>query len=196
MSTTTFTLLPSGGGLYAEWPYGGDLANWQVVSDFSDATEVTGTLVGQRDLHEVADLEPRGIDSISEVVVILRARVTNTGTPAANRIAPIWQLGDTLVQGTTITTLTDTYTNIRQTATRPGGGTWSVADINSLYVGYQLIARTAGANVTVSECALEVTVVGDIPNTPTADAVTAVTQSTTLTAKVSVVDEAVTVHGE
>ncbi len=126
----------------------GDLANWTpstgsnyqcVTSDDSDYVETLGSSYVE-DAHNLTN--PASVSgTINSVTVHVICR--KTGTSTNNQVAPLIRLAGTNTTGSNfaITTSDAEYSAV---LARPGGGSWSVDDLNSLQVGYRGRARGTG----------------------------------------------------
>ncbi|MGB5107341.1 MAG: BNR-4 repeat-containing protein [Candidatus Zixiibacteriota bacterium] len=76
----------------------------------------------------------------SVMVHIICAKV---GTSTNNQVAPILRLGGTNEIGTNFA-ITTSMAEYSQVVARPGGGSWTASDIDSLQAGYRLRARGLG----------------------------------------------------
>ena len=136
----------------------GATTHWQAVSDYgsSDGTSYvwagSGNTGTYTDYYTMQDaISPSG--TINSVTESIRVYVTSTSGPYAQTYL---RLGSTSITGSQWTpTTANTWTTHSDTLTRPGGGSWSWTDINSLDGGV-VLNRTSGTTV---ECTLVYVVV-------------------------------------
>lgn len=105
----------------------------------SDTTYVESSTVGDKDTYAMSDT---GISSGSVLAVrgVLVAKKTDAGT---RTIVPVYRLSGTEVDGSTLT-LTSSYALGAQAQdvqeTKPGGGAWSLSDVDSAEFGVKVTA--------------------------------------------------------
>lgn len=120
----------------------GDLANWtpsagsnyqcvdEVTADDNDYCETLGTSYVE-DAHNLAN--PSSVSgTVNSVTVYVRC--WKTGTSTNNQVAPLIRLGGTNTTGSNFS-ITTSPAEYSAALARPGGGSWSVADISNLQVG-------------------------------------------------------------
>ncbi len=130
----------------------GDLANWtpsagsnyqcvdEVTADDNDYCETLGTSYVE-DAHNLAN--PSSVSgTVNSVTVYVRC--WKTGTSTNNQVAPLIRLGGTNTTGSNFS-ITTSPAEYSAALARPGGGSWSVADISNLQVGYRGRARGNGS---------------------------------------------------
>jgi len=145
-SEETATLRPTGGGYYHEYqsqyPASGEF--WDKVDEVSaddSTTYITPPYTGPWFETFTLTSNPFSAgDSIISVEVFFRI-VRSGGTSTTNYVAPVLRLGTTDVVGTNRAS-TGSWTTWSEVLTRPGGGSWTVADFDSLEIGVR--ATSAG----------------------------------------------------
>jgi len=139
------TLTPNAAGVITNLTIGGTApaaTNWESVltpSD-SDETYVYNNGASQGDEYNLTN-GSTPIDSWSMTVTVhCVAKTTGTGN-----VSPAVYLGGTTVQGAW-QVLTGDYTDYSVTLARPGGGSWTQADITSLQAGVYLQETGGGSS--------------------------------------------------
>jgi hypothetical protein len=135
----TFDLLPDGVGDYTniEEQFPNSTAHWDKVDDAvaspdDDSTYLRTTSTSQqKDAFSLQDAADTG-GTITSVTVYFRFRSGTASQPGYAQ--PFLRLSSTETTGTEILHATTAYTNYYETLARPGGGSWSWADLNSLQV--------------------------------------------------------------
>lgn len=131
-------LLPTGAGAAATWtPSAG--SNYQNVDETStddDTTYNEDSTPGNIDSHAMENLTPAAATVIA-VLVNNVAKKTDAGPRTTrNKV----RLSGTYSNGTN-RNLTTSYMNYQDVfTTKPGGGSWSVTDVNNVEAGYETIA--------------------------------------------------------
>lgn len=147
----TQTLRPTGTGFYTGACVLVGPANWQDVDEFTPDENSTYVyaegvidLCGSpvQDTYQAQDFSGSGtLDSV--VVTIRCAKSAAAGTNTAQTLIRV-NSKDSLGTSNTVTT---TFADYRyQYAQKPGGGSWTVADVNALEIGAKLIASATGGN--------------------------------------------------
>ena len=141
----TEILRPNAAGDYTNitTQYPASTYHWDKVDEASsddDTTyiEVPGTSELRDVFHLGASSIPTG-STINSVTVYHNCRATVPLNPAYFR--PLLRLGTSETLGTVISTTSTTYTLQSEALVRPGGGSWSVADLANLQVGIGLYAQ-------------------------------------------------------
>lgn len=179
-AATSPALNPTGAGAMTNLtPSAG--ANWQCVSDSSDSTHVNTT--STTSVYDTYAMENHTtqVGTISSVTVYFRASETSRSSGFAT---PRLRLGTTNRDGTEQNL--DSTTDYSQTITRPGGGSWSWSDIDSLEAGIGL--RNADGSPDKAYCYKLYIIVTYTPsyaltNTPSSKAFGVVAVSSTYYAK-------------
>ena len=125
------------------------------VSDSNDNTYVyvgsnSGTYSDSYSLQSVGSIT----GTISSVTQYARIYVTSTNGPYATTSLTLG--GSTLTSNQFTPTSTNTFTTHSDTFTRPGGGTWTMTDLNNLQSGLTL-HRSSGNTIRCSEVWIVVT---------------------------------------
>lgn len=147
----TSVLLPTGtiSGAQPFTPTGG--SNSANVSDGSDSTFNSGSVIGDSDQFTLADL-PVDVTAVVQVDLLLRLKVTAV-TPG--QITPWWQLSTgEIVTGDpiTVTTSLGVWAEYRvEDIACPDGGIWTVAKVNGVKPGYQIVGSQGGSVISVAE---------------------------------------------
>lgn len=130
-----FDMLPSAQGSYNNWTLGAGSTKTNAVRppDDDDTSYVTTTDENSLDSYTVND-KPGGLVSVNGVNAIVRAKRDNAD-PAAGGCNMFSAFGAS-VGGSTGFTTTTSYTTFTTTSIgRPGGGSWTVADIADSTLG-------------------------------------------------------------
>ncbi len=152
---STELLRPNGAGdLTALTPQDPELllTNWECVAESSadDATTYVFT-TGTSYLTDSYALENHAgaYGAVNSVTVYVRCR--KVGTSTNNQVIPILRLGGTTVEGSQFS-ITTSWAEYSQVVSRPGGGSWSASDIDSLQAGVKCRARgVAGEHPEVTQ---------------------------------------------
>lgn len=134
-------LLPGDSSQWTPHPGGrnDEAARWPVRADITGFTTwVEATAAGLDDLYRADQLVAFDMLSIStiEIFGFLDAKVTS-------QVCPIIKLGGTVVEGATQNGAgTGVWVSIFDTFTRPGGGSWTQADLPELQFGFR--SKTIG----------------------------------------------------
>jgi hypothetical protein len=131
-------VLPSGAGNYTQWtPLSG--ANWQNVDEnpCTDDTDYnSSSTAAQKDSFVFPDITPSA-GTVYAVAVNLMMRKDDAGTRTVRALA---RLSSTDSFGSDIN-VGGSYANYQSILeTKPGGGSWSVSDVNNSEFGYDLVA--------------------------------------------------------
>jgi hypothetical protein len=131
-------ILPNGAGNYTQWtPLSG--ANWQNVDEnpCTDDTDYnSSSTAAQKDSFVFPDITPSA-GTVYAVAVNLMMRKDDAGTRTVRALA---RLSSTDSFGSDIN-VGGSYANYQSILeTKPGGGSWSVADVNNSEFGYDLVA--------------------------------------------------------
>lgn len=132
---STATLRPNGAGYYTQLtPYPFGSTNYQNVDEASSDGDSTynycsAGLDNKRDSYALEDWAP-GLVTISSVTVYIVAKRAGT----IYTVKPFLRLNSTDNDGTAISPASS-YTEYSQQISRPGGGNWTVTDINNLEPG-------------------------------------------------------------
>ena len=129
-------------GTYNNWSANSGFFNYLVVDDPPGSPDDDTTYVKlllsdgpAKDSYNLADRVDIGDgDTINSVTVKFRAR--HTKSSGTSYIKPMLRLSTTNNIGTQIG-VTSSYGNYSQTISRPGGGSWTVTDLDSLQVGIE-----------------------------------------------------------
>jgi len=150
------TLRPNGDGTYKTIKYCTEGSNHYTAVDESSPDE-DSTYVGTNELdqQDTYTLENHTTETgdISAVTVYWRMKRGNTLGIGAK---PMIRLGSTDVKGT-LQYATTSYTDYSETLSRPGGGSWSWSDIDSLEAGINILAAGYGYYVYVTQVWVVVT---------------------------------------
>jgi hypothetical protein len=133
-------LFPNGNGASSQWvgSDGNSTDNYLLVDEAApndDTDYVTSATVGDKDTYAYSNLTP-GSGSVYAVQIAAWARKTDV---AERKIATIART--TSEQDSADRTLATTYTyylDVRNT--RPGGGAWSISDVNGAEFGVKVTA--------------------------------------------------------
>lgn len=131
----TETLLPESNSVVAFVPAGGGLTNVECALNDDDTKWNESSVNGARDLY---NMRPLPVDAriVGALDLSFRAKAS-AGTPTCRGA---WKLGATVVVGAT-RTLGGSWTTYTDSGiARPGGGTWTVQNVNDLLAGYETIA--------------------------------------------------------
>ena len=104
-----------------------------------NSTYVYKSVTAGEDLFNLTDWSDTG-DTINSVEVLMVCKKNGT---AGSKMQPFLVLGSNSVYGTDNALTIDTWIEYRETLTRPGGGSWTEADLDDLQVG---IKATPGKN--------------------------------------------------
>lgn len=131
-------IFPTGAGNYTQWtPSAG--SNWQNVDDNppNDDTDYNSeSTAADKDSFVFGDVTPAS-GTVYAVAVNLHARKDDAGTRTIRSLA---RLSGTDAFGVNVN-ITTSYTNYQQVMeTKPGGGAWSITDVNNSEYGYELVA--------------------------------------------------------
>ncbi len=145
------TLIPDASlneGIASENPNGSDHS--VDVSDSSDSTYVyvssnSGTYSDSYSLQSVGSMS----GTISSVTQSMRIYVSST-TSGSYATTSLTLGGNTVTSNQFTPASTNTFTTHSDTFTRPGGGSWTMADLNNLQSGLTL-HRTSGTTIRCSE---------------------------------------------
>ena len=151
VSADTQILRPTGAGFYTGACVLVGPADWQDVDETTPDENTTYVyaegvvdLCGSpvQDTYQAQDFS--GSATLDSVVVTIRcAKSAASGTNTAQTLIRV-NAKDSLGTSNTVTT---TYTDYRyKYAQKPGGGSWTVADVNALEIGAKLVASASGGN--------------------------------------------------
>ncbi len=129
---------PSGAGTTTQWtPSAG--ANWQCVDDATpndDTDYVASATVGDKDTYAMEDITPVS-GTIVGMVLNIHCRKDDAGT---RKIQSVVRTGAVEENSADLTVL-DTYATLLDVReTKPGGGAFSIADVNGSEIGVELTA--------------------------------------------------------
>lgn len=150
-SAANVTLVPNAAGDYTNIAsVSGNATHWEAVDDPpaspDDATSYVynDNQTQQKDAYNLEDWSVPVGDTfqINSVTVFFRIS-SPSGAGYGVKGQPFLRLGSAETTGTEETMESSTYITYNETLTRPGGGTWSIDDINSLQVVIGL--RRSGA---------------------------------------------------
>lgn len=126
------TLRPAGAGASTAWPSLTGTTHWQANSDNTDATYSRNNTSTPRENDYTLTSSGLTTETITSIDVRFRARSETTAT---GQIQPGLRLGGVNSLGTNQTAIPTTATDYTQTnIPRPGGGSWTVADLATLQV--------------------------------------------------------------
>lgn len=134
------TVRPTGPGTTTQSTPTGAASSWQAVADVAangDTSYAAINTVGNKDTYVYGDL-PATVTTILGVVTTM---TTTTRGMAPRKIAPVARLSGTEADGTPQAVLIDLTTGYRtETAVmpRPGGGTWTPAEVNAAEFGWKV----------------------------------------------------------
>jgi hypothetical protein len=129
--------LPTGAGNYTGWtPSAG--SNYQCVDENNpngDTDYVSASAAATADTYAMENVTPT-TGTVYAVQTVVRARKDDGGT---REIRPRLRLSGTDTNGTTVA-LGTTYRYWKERfTTKPGGGAWSISDVNSVEAGQELV---------------------------------------------------------
>lgn len=130
---TKVTLRPSAQGPDNNWTAFGGVTKWQLVSDSSDATGAAPNLGTSPETYEFANVSIPLDSVIASVVLFTRDNGDTTDTVQLRA----WL--NSLMNTSSIFVLTGTFPTLQNNSwnvPRPGGGIWSVTDVNNLKAGW------------------------------------------------------------
>lgn len=146
---------------------GGDGTKYGVTSDDLDTSYIGNTSTNKTCADAMTLGDPATVtasDSIDSIDVRWRARTESSATGSGR---PGVRLGGTTVWGTTQSSIPTSATNYETTAiARPGGGSWTFADLADLQVTIETTRN--GNNIRVFELYVDInyTVGGAAPKSP------------------------------
>ena len=136
------TIRPSGPGTTTQSTPTGSATAWQAISETvpnNDTTYTTLGTVGNKDTYVYGDLSaPAAASTIHAVVATMTAR---TPGMAARKIAPVARLTGVEADGVpqpVLVEITNAYRAEQTVVPRPGGGTWTPAEVNAAEFGWKL----------------------------------------------------------
>ncbi len=120
------------------------LTNWECVAEETpddDTTYVRATSVNY--WYDTYNLPAHtgNYGAVNSVTVHVRAK--KVGTSTNNIVIPCLRLGGTTLDGTAFA-ITTSWADYSQEISRPGGGSWTASDIDSLQAGVKCRARGVG----------------------------------------------------
>ena len=132
---TKFPITPDGN--YEQWTRSGGTHNWENVDETPPVTTdyVSGNTAGLIDTYTKAALATTA-GTIKGVAANIYCQKTNAGS---KQIAGIARLASTDLAGSVIA-VPSSWGYLQQFLSKPGGGSWAVADVNSAELGIKLIA--------------------------------------------------------
>ena len=130
----TIQLPVSGAGTSSQWTPDGGATTAECVRAAGDGKTATTDAFGQLDLHELEDL-PATAASVDWFKT--RLIVFDTGS-APTSWRPAIRLGATTLYGDALQA-TAVPTAYEFSWARPGGGAWTVADVNAVKAGYESV---------------------------------------------------------
>jgi hypothetical protein len=158
------TIRPDADGDLEQWTVNGctdsfDCVN-EVVAD-DDATRLTlpPNQTNQDTRLTLSNVTAPTDSEIVSVTVHHRSK-SSTAADSPRAIAPLLRLGTNQTTGSNVS-MAASYANYSEALARPGGGSWSVADLNNLVVG---IRGNTGATVTLSVTQVWVVIVYTVAN--------------------------------
>ena len=133
-------------GIPSETPTGSP--HWSVVSDSSNSTYVyvssnTGTYYDNYTIQSVGSISGT-INSVTQYMTVYSTSASSYATSA------LTLNGVTVTSSHFTPTSLNTWSTTSNTFTRPGGGSWTMSDLNSLTSGLTLY-RSSGATIRCSE---------------------------------------------
>jgi len=135
----TAVLVPNGVGDSAQWYSSGTYTTWEAVADSKDLTFSATVTAGDKNLHTFVNLPGTAL-TVTRVDVYFRG-LAAAGDVFGAQARSIWKLGGVTLNGATwsATSLGDFETVHDDSVLRPGGGGWTVADVNNLQAGYEAV---------------------------------------------------------
>jgi hypothetical protein len=132
-------IVPDDNGNSSQWVNEGadSVDNYQSVDDvpYDTNTYVESSTVGDKDTYHMGDV-PISSGAILAVQGRLMAKKMDAGT---REIAAVYRLSTTEVDGATKTLGSDwlSYPDLQET--KPGGGAWTISDVNAMEFGQKVI---------------------------------------------------------
>lgn len=124
------TLRPAGAGSNTAWPSLTGTTHWQANADSSDTTYSRNNTITAQENDYTLTSSGLTTETITSIDVRFRARSETTAT---GQIQPGLRLGGVNSLGTNQLLIPTTATDYTQAGiTRPGGGSWTVADLATL----------------------------------------------------------------
>lgn len=128
--------MPSGAGNYTQWtPSAGN--NWDCVEEIPPSTSeyVSTATAGNKDSYATGNLATAS----GTVQAVAANMIVQKTAPGTKTIRALTRLSSTDATGATVGVGTD-WMYYQQALARPGGGSWSVSDVNSAEFGIELVA--------------------------------------------------------
>lgn len=131
------TRFPSGDGNYEQWTKSGGSHNYENIDETPPVTTdyISSATVDQIDTYTKSALTSTA-GTIKGVAVNMYCQKAGSGS---RQIAGMARLSGTDLAGSSITPPSG-WSNVQQFLSRPGGGSWSVADVNSAEFGVKLVS--------------------------------------------------------
>ncbi len=139
----TVILRPSTAGTNEDWSPGGG-ANAGLTGDDADGTTVNVSFEQQKDSHALDNM-PADARAIDSVTAFVRASGSASGSPQIS----IFSLLSGTDQSTGNFTLLAALNTFSVALPRPGGGAWTVTNINDVEVGYEATSILDAAKLPV-----------------------------------------------
>lgn len=142
--------------------------HWQAMNSIDDATsyvhDTRFDLVYRQDTYAMSSISPPAGSVITDVSVISR---TERNTYASSWATAGIQLGGNTNWGAEHP-LSNAWTTYTDSVARPGGGSWALADLNSLYATFKLKSNSGGCDAQGTYIAIQATysspITASIPN--------------------------------
>lgn len=147
-------LIPDGDGGYSDCAVVGAATNWQAEQDGNDTTYCWSGLPGDTDLFTATALRDDAL-TVSSVNLILRVRTTaSSGT---NQFRGLIHVGTDIYRSDPVDVDNVWRQYTISAIACPDGGSWTVAKVNSMKLGYEVEVAASGKAIQFADLLAQVT---------------------------------------